>query len=95
MSRKLMVLSVLAVLALTFAVTAQAQTLGFLIIDFITSSAAFSLERKHPANKGDGWLLFQETVSPFQHRRPDPIVGVQGQYVRTQGSFDPGVSGTR
>ena len=44
---------------------------------------------------GDARLLFEETVGPLQHRRPDPIVGVQGQNVRTQGSFDPCVSGTR
>ncbi len=29
---------------------------AFLLIDFVTSGIAFSLERRHPANKGDGWL---------------------------------------
>jgi len=28
------------------------------IIDFVHSALAFSLERRHAANKGDGWLLF-------------------------------------
>ncbi|HZY72378.1 MAG TPA: polysaccharide deacetylase family protein, partial [Edaphobacter sp.] len=32
--------------------------LAFLMIDFITSAIAFALERRHPASKGDGWLLF-------------------------------------
>ena len=31
--------------------------LAFLVIDFVTSAVAFSLERPHPANKGDRWLL--------------------------------------
>ena len=35
-----------------------AYFLTFLLIDFVTSAVAFSLERRHPANKGDGWLLF-------------------------------------
>ena len=30
-----------------------AYFLAFLVIDFVTSSVAFSLERRHPANKGD------------------------------------------
>ncbi|HEX4758081.1 MAG TPA: glycosyltransferase [Terracidiphilus sp.] len=42
---------------------------GFLIIDFITSSVAFSLERKHPANKGDGWLLFHIWLQRFAYRQ--------------------------
>jgi cellulose synthase/poly-beta-1,6-N-acetylglucosamine synthase-like glycosyltransferase/peptidoglycan/xylan/chitin deacetylase (PgdA/CDA1 family) len=48
--------------------------LGFLIIDFITSSAAFSLERKHPANKGDGWLLFHIWLQRFAYRQLFSIV---------------------
>ena len=43
--------------------------LGFLLIDFITSSVAFSLERRHPANKGDGWLLFHIWLQRFAYRQ--------------------------
>jgi hypothetical protein len=39
--------------------------LGFLVIDFITSAVAFSLERRHPANRGDGWLLFHIWLQRF------------------------------
>ena len=42
---------------------------GFLVIDFITSSVAFSLERKHPANKGDCWLLFHIWLQRFAYRQ--------------------------
>jgi cellulose synthase/poly-beta-1,6-N-acetylglucosamine synthase-like glycosyltransferase/peptidoglycan/xylan/chitin deacetylase (PgdA/CDA1 family)/spore germination protein YaaH len=47
---------------------------GFLIIDFITSSVAFSLERRHPANKGDGWLLFHIWLQRFAYRQVFSIV---------------------
>jgi cellulose synthase/poly-beta-1,6-N-acetylglucosamine synthase-like glycosyltransferase len=47
---------------------------GFLLIDFITSSAAFSLERRHPANKGDGWLLFHIWLQRFTYRQVFSIV---------------------
>ena len=43
--------------------------LGFLVIDFLTSSIAFSLERRHPANKGDGWLLFHIWLQRFAYRQ--------------------------
>jgi cellulose synthase/poly-beta-1,6-N-acetylglucosamine synthase-like glycosyltransferase/peptidoglycan/xylan/chitin deacetylase (PgdA/CDA1 family)/spore germination protein YaaH len=43
--------------------------LGFLVIDFLTSSVAFSLERKHPANKGDVWLLFHIWLQRFAYRQ--------------------------
>jgi cellulose synthase/poly-beta-1,6-N-acetylglucosamine synthase-like glycosyltransferase len=43
--------------------------LAFLIIDFVTSSLAFSLERRHPANKGDGWLLFHIWLQRFAYRQ--------------------------
>ena len=43
--------------------------LGFLVIDFLTSSVAFSLERHHPANKGDGWLLFHIWLQRFAYRQ--------------------------
>ena len=47
---------------------------GFLVIDFVTSSIAFSLERKHPANKGDGWLLFHIWLQRFAYRQVFSIV---------------------
>jgi cellulose synthase/poly-beta-1,6-N-acetylglucosamine synthase-like glycosyltransferase/spore germination protein YaaH/peptidoglycan/xylan/chitin deacetylase (PgdA/CDA1 family) len=43
--------------------------LGFLVIDFVTSSLAFGLERRHPANKGDGWLLFHIWLQRFAYRQ--------------------------
>jgi cellulose synthase/poly-beta-1,6-N-acetylglucosamine synthase-like glycosyltransferase/peptidoglycan/xylan/chitin deacetylase (PgdA/CDA1 family) len=43
--------------------------LGFLVIDFLTSSVAFSLERRHPANKGDVWLLFHIWLQRFAYRQ--------------------------
>jgi cellulose synthase/poly-beta-1,6-N-acetylglucosamine synthase-like glycosyltransferase len=43
--------------------------LGFLVIDFLTSSVAFSLERRHPANKGDYWLLFHIWLQRFAYRQ--------------------------
>jgi len=43
--------------------------LGFLLIDFVTSTVAFSLERRHPANKGDGWLLFHIWLQRFAYRQ--------------------------
>ncbi len=48
--------------------------LGFLVIDFITSTVAFSLERQHPANKGDGWLLFHIWLQRFAYRQLFSIV---------------------
>ncbi|MGA2339890.1 MAG: glycosyltransferase [Terracidiphilus sp.] len=48
--------------------------LGFLVIDFVTSSAAFSLERRHPANKGDGWLLFHIWLQRFAYRQVFSVV---------------------
>jgi len=48
--------------------------LAFMVIDFITSSAAFSLERRHPANKGDGWLLFHIWLQRFAYRQLFSIV---------------------
>ena len=46
-----------------------AYFLTFLVIDFITSTVAFSLERRHPANKGDGWLLFHIWLQRFAYRQ--------------------------
>ncbi|HUB29025.1 MAG TPA: glycosyltransferase [Terracidiphilus sp.] len=51
-----------------------AYFLSFLLIDFITSTVAFSLERRHPANKGDGWLLFHIWLQRFAYRQVFSIV---------------------
>jgi cellulose synthase/poly-beta-1,6-N-acetylglucosamine synthase-like glycosyltransferase/peptidoglycan/xylan/chitin deacetylase (PgdA/CDA1 family)/spore germination protein YaaH len=48
--------------------------LAFLVIDFITSSVAFSLERRHPGNKGDGWLLFHIWLQRFAYRQVFSVV---------------------
>jgi peptidoglycan-N-acetylglucosamine deacetylase len=48
--------------------------LTFLLIDFVTSAVAFSLERRHPANKGDGWLLFHIWLQRFAYRQVFSIV---------------------
>jgi cellulose synthase/poly-beta-1,6-N-acetylglucosamine synthase-like glycosyltransferase/peptidoglycan/xylan/chitin deacetylase (PgdA/CDA1 family)/spore germination protein YaaH len=48
--------------------------LGFMVIDFITSAVAFSLERRHPANKGDYWLLFHIWLQRFAYRQLFSIV---------------------
>ena len=48
--------------------------LAFLLIDFVTSSVAFSLERHHPANKGDGWLLFHVWLQRFAYRQVFSLV---------------------
>ena len=47
---------------------------AFLLIDFVTSSIAFSLERRHPANKGSGWLLFHIWLQRFAYRQVFSIV---------------------
>jgi cellulose synthase/poly-beta-1,6-N-acetylglucosamine synthase-like glycosyltransferase/peptidoglycan/xylan/chitin deacetylase (PgdA/CDA1 family) len=47
---------------------------AFLLIDFITSSVAFSLERRHAAHKGDGWLLFHIWLQRFAYRQLFSIV---------------------
>jgi cellulose synthase/poly-beta-1,6-N-acetylglucosamine synthase-like glycosyltransferase/peptidoglycan/xylan/chitin deacetylase (PgdA/CDA1 family)/spore germination protein YaaH len=51
-----------------------AYFLAFLVIDFITSAVAFSLERRHPANKGDGWLLFHIWLQRFSYRQLFSVV---------------------
>ncbi|HEY1646389.1 MAG TPA: glycosyltransferase [Terracidiphilus sp.] len=48
--------------------------LGFLVIDFITSTVAFSLERRHPANRGDVWLLFHIWLQRFAYRQLFSVV---------------------
>jgi peptidoglycan-N-acetylglucosamine deacetylase len=47
---------------------------AFLLIDFVTSAIAFSLERRHPANKGDGWLLFHIWLQRFSYRQLFSVV---------------------
>jgi hypothetical protein len=42
---------------------------AFLIIDFAASALAFALERKHPASKGDAWLLFHIWIQRFTYRQ--------------------------
>ncbi|MGC2298233.1 MAG: glycosyltransferase [Acidobacteriaceae bacterium] len=48
--------------------------LAFLVIDFMTSLLAFMLEPRHPANKGDGWLLFHIWLQRFSYRQIFSIV---------------------
>ncbi len=43
--------------------------LAFLVIDFVTSALAFSLERRHASSKGDGWLLFHIWLQRFAYRQ--------------------------
>jgi peptidoglycan-N-acetylglucosamine deacetylase len=47
---------------------------AFLIIDFAASALAFTLERKHPASKGDGWLLFHIWIQRFTYRQLFSVV---------------------
>ncbi len=51
-----------------------AYFVAFLLIDFLTSMLAFSLERRHPANKGDGWLLFHIWLQRFSYRQLFSVV---------------------
>jgi cellulose synthase/poly-beta-1,6-N-acetylglucosamine synthase-like glycosyltransferase/peptidoglycan/xylan/chitin deacetylase (PgdA/CDA1 family)/spore germination protein YaaH len=51
-----------------------AYFLLFLVIDFVTSVLAFSLEPRHPANKGDGWLLFHIWLQRFCYRQLFSVV---------------------
>ena len=48
--------------------------LAFLLIDFIASTLAFTLERKHPASKGDFWLLFHIWIQRFTYRQVFSVV---------------------
>jgi len=48
--------------------------LAFLIIDFTASALAFALERKHPASKGDVWLLFHIWIQRFTYRQVFSVV---------------------
>jgi cellulose synthase/poly-beta-1,6-N-acetylglucosamine synthase-like glycosyltransferase len=47
---------------------------AFLLIDFLTSALAFALERKHPASKGDAWLLVHIWIQRFTYRQVFSIV---------------------
>ncbi|MBS1814520.1 MAG: glycosyltransferase [Acidobacteria bacterium] len=47
---------------------------AFLIIDFAASVLAFALERKHPASKGDAWLLFHIWIQRFTYRQVFSVV---------------------
>ena len=51
-----------------------AYFLAFLLIDFVTSVLAFSLERGNPANKGDSWLLFHIWLQRFAYRQVFSVV---------------------
>jgi cellulose synthase/poly-beta-1,6-N-acetylglucosamine synthase-like glycosyltransferase/peptidoglycan/xylan/chitin deacetylase (PgdA/CDA1 family)/spore germination protein YaaH len=42
---------------------------AFLVIDFAASALAFLLERKHPASKGDAWLLVHIWAQRFTYRQ--------------------------
>jgi cellulose synthase/poly-beta-1,6-N-acetylglucosamine synthase-like glycosyltransferase len=48
--------------------------LAFLLIDFAASALAFMLERKHPASKGDAWLLAHIWLQRFSYRQVFSIV---------------------
>ena len=48
--------------------------LAFLVIDFLTSTLAFALERKHPASRGDAWLLVHIWIQRFTYRQVFSIV---------------------
>ncbi|HEX4036663.1 MAG TPA: glycosyltransferase [Acidobacteriaceae bacterium] len=48
--------------------------LVFLLIDFATSTLAFMLEPRHPANRGDVWLLFHIWLQRFAYRQLFSIV---------------------
>ena len=48
--------------------------LAFLVIDFTASALAFTLERKHPASKGDFWLLPHIWIQRFTYRQVFSVV---------------------
>jgi cellulose synthase/poly-beta-1,6-N-acetylglucosamine synthase-like glycosyltransferase/spore germination protein YaaH/peptidoglycan/xylan/chitin deacetylase (PgdA/CDA1 family) len=47
---------------------------AFLVIDFIASAIAFALERAHPSDKEDAWLLTQVWLQRFAYRQLFSIV---------------------
>ncbi len=48
--------------------------LAFMVIDFSASVLAFLLEKKHPASKGDGWLLMHVWIQRFTYRQVFSVV---------------------
>lgn len=48
--------------------------LTFMVIDFIASALAFALEKKHPASKGDAWLLVHIWIQRFSYRQVFSLV---------------------
>lgn len=48
--------------------------LAFLVIDFITSALAFSLERPHAGSRRDTWLLFHILLQRFAYRQIFSVV---------------------
>ncbi len=48
--------------------------LAFMIIDFSASTLAFLLERRHPASKGDAWLLVHIWIQRFSYRQVFSVV---------------------
>ncbi len=48
--------------------------IAFLAIDFVASALAFALEPRHPASKGDGWLLFHIWIQRFSYRQLFSVV---------------------
>jgi peptidoglycan-N-acetylglucosamine deacetylase len=48
--------------------------LVFLLIDFAASALAFTLERKHPASRGDAWLLVHIWIQRFTYRQLFSVV---------------------
>ncbi len=47
---------------------------AFLLIDFMASVLAFALERRHPASKGDAWLLVHIWIQRFTYRQVFSVV---------------------
>jgi len=47
---------------------------AFLVIDFIASSIAFALERRHPEAREDAWLLSQVWLQRFAYRQVFSLV---------------------
>ena len=48
--------------------------MAFMAIDFSASVLAFLLERKHPASKGDAWLLMHIWIQRFTYRQVFSVV---------------------
>ena len=51
--------------------------LTFLLIDFLASALAFTLERRNAASKGDWWLLFHIWIQRFTYRQVFSVVLVK------------------